>query len=71
MDDAWKREETLICAKTVIVMSLSIFKIQCTNSGGVFFSFFDELSRFCVKTETLFLLSSITKNGGLKVHLGP
>jgi hypothetical protein len=55
MDDAWKNEKTPICAKIGIVMHLLIFKIQCTNSGGVFY--FDELSSFYFKSETLFLLS--------------
>jgi hypothetical protein len=50
-----KNEKTPICAKIGIVMHLLIFKIQCTNSGGVFY--FDELSSFYFKSETLFLLS--------------
>jgi hypothetical protein len=37
MDDAWKKRKTLFCAKIGIVMHLLIFKIQCTNSGGVLF----------------------------------
>jgi hypothetical protein len=60
MDDVWKKEETLICAKIGIVMPLLIFNIQCTNSRGVFY--FDELLRFYFKSEILFVLSSITKN---------
>ncbi len=36
--------KTLFCAKIGIVMPLLIFKIQCTNSGGVFY--FDGLSSF-------------------------
>jgi hypothetical protein len=45
-------------------MSLLIFKIQCTNLGGVFY--FDELSSFYFKSETLFVLSSITKKGEIE-----
>jgi hypothetical protein len=33
--------------------------------------FFDELLRFYFKSEIFFVLSSITKRGRLKVHLGP
>jgi hypothetical protein len=47
------------CAKIGIVIPLLIFKIQCTNSGRVFY--FDELLNFYSKSETLFMLSSITK----------
>jgi hypothetical protein len=50
------------CAKIGIVIPLLIFKIQCTNSGGVFY--FDELLSFYSKSETLFMLSSITKKRG-------
>jgi hypothetical protein len=52
--------KTPFCAKIGIAMSLLILKIQCTNSGGVFY--FDELSSFYSKSETLFVLPSITKN---------
>ncbi len=45
-------------------MHLLIFKIQYTNSGGVFY--FDELSSFYFKSETLFVLSSITKKGEIE-----
>jgi hypothetical protein len=31
-----EKGKTLSCAKNDIVMPLLIFKIQCTNSGGVF-----------------------------------
>jgi hypothetical protein len=44
MDDAWKKGKTLCCAKIGIFMPLLIFKIQCTNLGGVFY--FDGLSMF-------------------------
>jgi hypothetical protein len=64
-----EKGKTLFCAKIGIVMPLLIFKIQCTNSGGVFY--FDELSSFYSKIETLFVLSSITKKEILKVHLDP
>jgi hypothetical protein len=39
-----EKEKSLFCAKIDIVMPLLIFKVQCTNSGGVFY--FDELSMF-------------------------
>jgi hypothetical protein len=39
-----KRKELQCCAKISIVMSLLIFKIQCTNCGGVIY--FDGLSMF-------------------------
>jgi hypothetical protein len=64
-----EKGKTLFCAKIGIIMPLLIFKIQCTNSGGVFY--FDELSSFYSKSETLFVLSSITKKEILKVHLDP
>jgi hypothetical protein len=64
MDDAWKKEKTLFCAKIGIFMPLLIFKIQCTNSGGVFY--FDGLSSFYSKSKTLFVLSSITKKGKIE-----
>jgi hypothetical protein len=54
-----EKGETLFCATIGIVMPLLIFKIQCTNSGGVFY--FDGLSSFYSKSKTLFVLSSITK----------
>jgi hypothetical protein len=59
-----EKRKTLFCAKIGIVMHLFIFKIQCTNSGGVFY--FDELSRFYSKSERLFVLSSITKMGEIE-----
>jgi hypothetical protein len=59
-----EKGKTPFCAKIGIVMSLLIFKIQCTNSGGVFY--FDELSSFYSKSEILFVLSSITKNGEIE-----
>jgi hypothetical protein len=59
-----KKEKTPFCAKIGIVMPLLIFKIQCTNSAGVFY--FDELSSFYSKNETLFVLSSITKKGEIE-----
>jgi hypothetical protein len=55
-----EKGKTLSCAKIGIVIPLLIFKIQC-NSGGVFH--FDELSSFYSKSETLFVLLSITKKG--------
>jgi hypothetical protein len=64
MDDAWKKEKTLFCAKIGIFMPLLIFKIQCTNSGAVFY--FDGLSSFYSKSKTLFVLSSITKKGEIE-----
>jgi hypothetical protein len=64
-----EKGKTPFCAKIGIVMSLLKFKIQCTNSGGVFY--FDELSSFYSKSETLFVLSSITKKRRLKMHLAP
>jgi hypothetical protein len=54
MDDAWRKEQLPFCAKIGIGMSLLIFKIQCTNSGGFYF---DGLSSFYFKSETLFVLS--------------
>jgi hypothetical protein len=39
-----KRKKLSFYAKIGIVMPLLIFKIQCTNSEGVFY--FDELSSF-------------------------
>jgi hypothetical protein len=65
LDDAWKKEETLICAKIGVVMPLLIFKILYTNSGE-FSPFFDELSRFSSKSEMLSVLSSITKKGEIE-----
>jgi hypothetical protein len=59
-----EKGKTLFCAKIGIIMPLLIFKIQCTNSGGVFY--FDELSSFYSKSETLFVLSSITKKGDIE-----
>jgi hypothetical protein len=56
--------KTLFCAKIGIVMPLLIFKIQCTNSGRIFY--FDELSSFYFKSEILFVLSSITKKGDIE-----
>jgi hypothetical protein len=61
MDDAWKKKKLPFCANIGIVMHLLIFEIQCINSGGVFY--FDELSSSYSKSETLFVLSSITKKG--------
>jgi hypothetical protein len=57
-----EKGKTSFSAKIGIVMPLLIFKIQCTNSGGVFY--FDELSSFYFRSETLFVLSSITKKWG-------
>jgi hypothetical protein len=54
-----EKEKLHFCANIGIVMPLLIFEIQCTNSGGVFY--FDELSSFYFKSETLFELSSIIK----------
>jgi hypothetical protein len=59
-----KKRKNSFCAKIGIVTPLLIFKIQCTNSGGVFY--FDELSSFYSKSETLIVLSSITKNGEIE-----
>jgi hypothetical protein len=59
-----KRKKTHFCAKIGIVMSLLIFKSQCTNSRGVFY--FNELSSFYSKSETLFVLSPITKKGEIE-----
>jgi hypothetical protein len=59
-----EKGKTPFCAKICLVMPLLIFKIQCTNSGGVFY--FDELSSFYSKSEILFVLSSITKKGEIK-----
>jgi hypothetical protein len=64
MDDTWRKEKLSFCAKIGIVMPLLIFNIQCTNSGGVFY--FDGLSSFYSKSETLFVLSSITKKGEIE-----
>jgi hypothetical protein len=58
------KRKTPFCANIGIVMPLLIFEIQCTNSGGVFY--FDELSSFYSKSETLFVLSSITKKGEIE-----
>jgi hypothetical protein len=57
-------KKTPFYAKISIVMHLLIFKIQCTNSWGIFY--FDELSSFYSKSETLFVLSSITENGEIE-----
>jgi hypothetical protein len=63
MYDAWKKEKLPFVLK-LAVMPLLIFKIQCINSGGVFY--FNELSSFYSKGETLFVLSSITKKGEIE-----
>jgi hypothetical protein len=59
-----EKGKTLFYAKIVIVMALLIFKFNAQIQGGVFF--FDELSSFYSKSETLFVLSSITKMGEIK-----
>jgi hypothetical protein len=59
-----EKGKTVFCAKIGIAIPLLIFKIQCTNSGGVFY--FDELSSFYSKSETLFVLSSISKKGEIE-----
>jgi hypothetical protein len=59
-----EKGKTPFYAKISIVMHLSIFKIQCTNSWGIFY--FDELSSFYSKSETLFVLSSITEKGEIE-----
>jgi hypothetical protein len=64
-----KKGKTPFCVKISIVMPLFIFKIQCTNSGGVFY--FDELSIFYSKSETLFMLSSITKKEEIESESRP
>jgi hypothetical protein len=56
--------KTPFCANIGTIVPLLIFKILCTNSGGVFY--FDELSSFYSKSEILFVLSSITKNGEIE-----
>jgi hypothetical protein len=58
------KRKNVFCAKIGIAIPLLIFKIQCTNSGGVFY--FDELSSFYSKNETLFVLSSISKKGEIE-----
>jgi hypothetical protein len=45
-------------------MPLLIFKFQCTNIGGAFY--FNELSSYYSKNETLFVLSSIIKKEEIK-----
>jgi hypothetical protein len=70
MDDAWKKEETLICAKIVIVMPLLIFKIQCTNSGGVF-HFLMNCQGFMSKVKSYLCCHQSPKRERWKVHLGP
>jgi hypothetical protein len=64
-----EKEKTLVCAKIDIVMTLLIFKIQCTNSGGVFY--FDELSSFYSKVKPYLCCYQSPKMERLKVHLGP
>jgi hypothetical protein len=59
-----QKGKTPFSAKIRLVMPLLIFKIQCTNSEGVFY--FDELSSFYSKSEILFVLSSITKKREIK-----
>jgi hypothetical protein len=59
-----EKGKTSFCAKIGIIMPLLIFNIQCTNSWGVFY--FDELSSFYSKSETIFVLSSITKKGEIE-----
>jgi hypothetical protein len=59
-----EKEKTPFCANIGIIMPLLVFKIQCKNSGGVFY--FDELSKFYTKNETLFVLSSITIKGEIE-----
>jgi hypothetical protein len=64
-----EKEKTLACAKIGTLMPLLIFKIQCTNSWGD--SNFDELSSFYSKSETLFVLSPITKKGEIESASSP
>jgi hypothetical protein len=66
-----EKEETPICAKTGIVMPLLIFKILCTNSGGIFFLFFDKLSYFISKVKSYLCCHQSPKRERLKMHLGP
>jgi hypothetical protein len=59
-----EKGKTSFCAKIGIIMPLLIFNIQCTNSWGVFY--FDELSSFYSKSETIIVLSSIIKKGEIE-----
>jgi amino acid permease len=70
IDDAWKKEETLICAKIGIVMPLLIFKIQCTNSVGVFY-FSMNCQGFVSKVKSYLYYHQSQKMRRLKVHIGP
>jgi hypothetical protein len=63
-----EKGKTVFCAKIGIAIPLLIFKIQCTNSGGVFY--FDELSSFYSKSEPYLCCHQSLKRGRLKVHLG-
>jgi hypothetical protein len=68
MDDAWKKEKLSFVlnwhSHVIIDIQNSLHKFR-----GAFY--FNELSSFYSKSKTLFMLSSITKKGRLKVHLGP
>jgi hypothetical protein len=69
MDDAWKKEETLTCAKIGIVMPLLIFKFNAQIRGSSLF--FDELSRFISKVKSYLCCHQSPRRGRLNVHLGP
>jgi hypothetical protein len=63
MDDAWNKEKLSFVLNWHSHVFIDI-QNSMPNLGGVFY--FDELSSFYFKSETLFVLSSITKKGEIE-----
>jgi hypothetical protein len=66
MDDAWKKEETLIWDKIGIIMPLLILKIICTNLGGFFLYFSMKCQGFIPKVKSYLCCHQSQKGGDQK-----
>jgi hypothetical protein len=70
MDDSWKKEKTLFCAKIGIVMPLLTFKFNAQIQGE-FLYFLMNCQDFISKVKSYLCCHQSLKRERLKVHLDP
>jgi hypothetical protein len=70
MDDSWKKEKTLFCAKMGIVMPLLTIKFNAQIQGE-FLYFLMNCQDFISKVKSYLCYYQSPKRGRLKVYLGP
>jgi hypothetical protein len=70
MDDSWKKEKTLFCAKMGIVMPLLTIKFNAQIQGE-FLYFSMNCQDFISKVKSYLCYHQSPKRGRLKVYLSP